>query len=147
MPASSGATTCRPRAIATLRTEKTPPGSGLPMALSPSPTSAANATLRTSSPRKCATALISVVSATLSCVAQATNSTGFYLMFRTLLNLPHPCLFWHNPRRQSPSLDQACSMSWLPIQVCEYPLPYPASPMPAAISSPSLHLLLICRLS
>ena len=109
------------------------------------PTSVANATLRTSSPRKCTTALIFVVSATLLCVAQATISKGFYLLFQTRPNLPHLHPFWHNPWRRSPSLAQACLMSWLPISVCEYPLPYPASPMPAAISSPDLRLLLICR--
>ena len=69
--------------------------------------STANATLRTSSPRKCATALIFVVSATLLCVAQATISKGFYLMFQTLPNLPHLHPFWHNPWRRSPSLAQA----------------------------------------
>jgi hypothetical protein len=96
-----------------------------------SPTSAANVTLQTSSPRKCTTVLIFVISAMLLCVAQATTSNGFYLMFQTLPNLPHLHPFWHNPRQRSPSLAQACSMSWLPIPVCEYPLPYPASSMPA----------------
>jgi hypothetical protein len=147
MPASNGATTWQPRAIATLRTEKTPPGSGLPMALSPYPTSAANATLWTSSPRKCAKALIFNISTMFLCVAQATNSKGFYLMFQTLPNIPHLPPFWHNPWQRSPSLAPTCSMSWLPIPVCKYPLPYPASPMPAAISSPGLRVLLICRLS